>query len=99
MRKAVRCVSGWWRATGLLCLLACRPGWCDRVFVDGFDPAELAAIAGRSGEFANAATLDDWQRLWQVEHWPWPSNTTLPRAAAAGSKLPAGGVGAASDSW
>jgi hypothetical protein len=50
-------------------LLACRPGWCDRVFVDGFDPPELAAIAGWSDEFSTAATLDDWQRLWQVEHW------------------------------
>ena len=37
--------------------------------------------------------------LWQLAHVPAPSNTSLPRAAAAASKLPAGGGGAASDSW
>ena len=36
---------------------------------------------------------------WQVEHFPLPLNTSLPRAAAAVSKLPLGGVGAGMASW
>src|SRR5215472_14574727 len=35
---------------------------------------------------------------WHVEHSAGPSNSTLPRAAAAGSKDPGGGAGALSDS-
>ena len=37
--------------------------------------------------------------LWQLAHFPAPSNTILPRSAAAWSKLPAGGAGAAMESW
>ena len=36
---------------------------------------------------------------WQVAHFALPLNSASPRAAAAASKLPAGGVGAGSASW
>jgi hypothetical protein len=50
-------------------LLASRDACCDRLFLDGFDPPELARITAYSDEFTEAARLDDWQRLWQSEHW------------------------------
>jgi len=70
----------------LACLLACRPGWCDRVLVDGFDPPEFAAVTGWSDEFSDAATLDDWQRVWQAEHWQ-------------ADQLQAYDIGATRDGW
>jgi hypothetical protein len=40
------------------------------VFVDDFDDAASARIDWLSDEFDDAATLAQWQRHWQAEHWP-----------------------------
>ncbi|WP_395679900.1 hypothetical protein [Dokdonella sp.] len=41
----------------------------DLVLRDGFERPESADIRRLSDEFANAATLGDWRRLWREEYW------------------------------
>jgi len=53
----------------LLSLSASSVAFANRIYRDGFDPAETSDIRGLSDEFSAADTLDDWQRLWQAEHW------------------------------
>jgi hypothetical protein len=40
------------------------------MFRDDFDNAESAQIQWLSDEFDHAMTLPNWQRHWEVEHWP-----------------------------
>jgi hypothetical protein len=53
----------------LLTLLPSSAAGANRIFRDAFDPPETSDIRGLSDEFSFADSLDDWQRLWQVEHW------------------------------
>lgn len=41
----------------------------DLLLRDGFETAEFADIRPLSDEFASAATLADWRRIWRDEYW------------------------------
>lgn len=54
-----------------LLLVIAKPLHAERsLFADDFDNADVARIDWMSDEFDDAATLTQWQRHWQVEHWP-----------------------------
>lgn len=40
------------------------------VFIDDFDDADSARIDWLGDEFDDAASMAQWQRHWQAEHWP-----------------------------
>jgi hypothetical protein len=59
-------------AVGLALPLAAAAGDAplpDLVLRDGFERPESADLRPLSDEFANAATLGDWRRLWREEYW------------------------------
>lgn len=68
MLDAVRvaCKFGW----PLLLAVSTAPAEGASVFQDGMEDLSTASLAWLSDEFDEAGSLNEFQRIWQREHWP-----------------------------